>query len=28
MPKKAPKGLKVVPVEYLYQALQYMAENT
>lgn len=27
-PKKAIKGLKVVPVEYLYQALQYMAENT
>jgi DNA repair protein RadA/Sms len=28
LPKKAPKGLKIVPVEYLYQALQYMAENT
>jgi len=28
MPKKVPKGLKLVPVEYLYQALQYMAENT
>ncbi len=27
-PKKPIKGLKVVPVEYLYQALQYMAENT
>jgi DNA repair protein RadA/Sms len=28
LPKKAPKGLKIVPVEYLYQALQYMSENT
>jgi DNA repair protein RadA/Sms len=28
MPKKAPKGLKIIPVEYLYQALQYMSENT
>lgn len=27
-PKKAPRGLKIVPVEYLYQALQYMSENT
>jgi DNA repair protein RadA/Sms len=27
-PKKPMKGLKVVPVEYLYQALQYMSENT
>lgn len=27
-PKKPIKGLKLVPVEYLYQALQYMAENT
>ncbi|SFV86267.1 DNA repair protein RadA [hydrothermal vent metagenome] len=27
-PKKAIKGIKVVPVEYLYQALQYMSENT
>ncbi|CAB9538484.1 DNA repair protein RadA [uncultured Gammaproteobacteria bacterium] len=28
IPKKPIKGLKVVPVEYLYQALQYMSENT
>ena len=28
MPKKAPKDLKIVPVEYLHQALQYMLENT
>ena len=28
LPKKTPKGLKIVPVEYLYQALQYMSENT
>ncbi|CAC9434398.1 DNA repair protein RadA [uncultured Gammaproteobacteria bacterium] len=27
-PKKPMQGLKVVPVEYLYQALQYMSENT
>jgi DNA repair protein RadA/Sms len=27
-PKKPIKGLKIVAVEYLYQALQYMAENT
>ncbi len=27
LPKKAPKGLKIVAVEYLYQALQYMSEN-
>ncbi len=27
-PKKAIQDLKVIPVEYLYQALQYMAENT
>ena len=28
LPKKTPKGLKIIPVEYLYQALQYMSENT
>ncbi|SMN16797.1 DNA repair protein RadA [uncultured Candidatus Thioglobus sp.] len=28
IPKKPIKGLKVISVEYLYQALQYMAENT
>ena len=28
LPKKASNGLKIVPVEYLYQALQYMSENT
>jgi DNA repair protein RadA/Sms len=27
-PKKPIKGIKVIPVEYLYQALQYMAENS
>ncbi|MFP6775813.1 MAG: DNA repair protein RadA [PS1 clade bacterium] len=27
-PKKSLKGIKIVPVEYLYQALQYMSENT
>jgi DNA repair protein RadA/Sms len=27
-PKKTIKGLKIVAVEYLYQALQYMSENT
>ncbi len=27
-PKKSIKGLKVISVEYLYQALQYMSENT
>ncbi|MBE8190315.1 MAG: DNA repair protein RadA, partial [Candidatus Thioglobus sp.] len=27
-PKKPLKGLKIVPVEYLYQALQYLAENS
>ncbi len=27
-PKKPPKGLKIVAVEYLHQALQYMAEQT
>lgn len=26
-PKKPIKGIKVIPVEYLYQALQYMAES-
>ena len=28
LPKKALKGLKIIPVEYLYQALQYLSENT
>ena len=27
-PKKSFKGMKIVAVEYLYQALQYMGENT
>ncbi|SMM97883.1 Type I restriction-modification system, restriction subunit R [uncultured Candidatus Thioglobus sp.] len=26
-PKKAVKGMKIIPVAYLYQALQYLAEN-
>ncbi len=28
VPKKAPKSLKIISIEYLYQALQYMSENT
>ncbi|SMN11387.1 DNA repair protein RadA [uncultured Candidatus Thioglobus sp.] len=28
MPKKAVKGMKLISVEYLYQALQYMAEHS
>ncbi len=27
-PKKTPKGLTIIAVEYLHQALQYLAENT